>query len=61
MYKIVQEKVFPFIKDLSTDKNSDIYLSTKMDNGGSLEESKAENLEIGTIININKPTFLKDF
>ena len=38
---------------ISTDTNSGVYLSNKMDNGGTSNDATSSNIEISNIININ--------
>lgn len=40
-------------KEIGTDTNSSIYLTNKMDNGGTQSESISSNIEVENVININ--------
>lgn len=42
-------------KEIETDTNSSIYLTNKMDNGGTQSESISSNIEVANVININSP------
>ena len=40
--------------EISTDSSQSVYLSSKMDNGGTSEDATKENIEVKNIINITK-------
>lgn len=49
------EKILVNSEEISNNEESKIYLTTSMNNGGMLDESKKSNIEIDNVININAP------
>ena len=50
---LIDSKITVNVEAISTDTSSSVYLSNKMDNGGTSNDATSSNIEISNIININ--------